>query len=253
MTKLIVQNLRVRKDDKVLVNDISFELAPGELSVMLGPNGAGKTQALHHAIGLEAPESGLVTLDGEDTRYLDAMSRARALTYLPQTRPLAWPLIVRDLVALGRFSHGMHLGKPSRNDTRAIEDAMEACAITHLAGRKANTLSGGELARVHCARAFAGQTRLLIADEPVAALDPHHQFAIMDLFKAYVANGGGALVVLHNIALAAKYADRLIWMKEGEIIASGTPEDTLTANRLLEVYAVKAIVNGRQVIIEGKA
>ena len=212
MTELRVDTLSAAIDGKTLVTDVSFTLSPGELVIMLGPNGAGKTLTLQHAIGLNPPTAGTSTLGGDDTQSLAQLVRAQRLTYLPQTRPLAWPVRVRDLVALGRFAHGGRLGKLSAADQKAVDDALEACHIDALANRKASTLSGGELARVHCARAFAATTPLLIADEPVAALDPRHQFGIMTLFRDYVDAGGGALIVLHDIALAAKYADRLLWI-----------------------------------------
>ena len=250
MTKLRVENLSVTIDGNELVSPVSFTLTPGELVIMLGPNGAGKTLTLQHAIGLDRPSGGTATLSGQDTHTMPPMTRAQHLTYLPQTRPLAWPLRVRDLVALGRFAHGTRLGHLSKPDTDAINTALEACDIAHLANRKASTLSGGELARVHCARAFAATTPLLIADEPVAALDPRHQFAIMNLFRAFVDQGGGALIVLHDITLAAKYADRLIWMKDGHLVADGTPADTLTPQRLADIYGVQAtLTNGQPHIL----
>ena len=123
--------------------------------------------------------------------------------------------------------------------------------IGHLVDRSADTLSGGELARVHCARALATEAPLLIADEPTAALDPRHHFRILDLIKSFVDGGGGALLVLHDIELAARYATRLIWMKGGQIIADGPPEETLSAERLADVYQIKAeIVDGR-VLMDG--
>ena len=251
MTKLSVESLSVTIDGTELVSPASFTLTPGELVIMLGPNGAGKTLTLQHAIGLERPSGGSATLSGQDTHAMPPMTRAQYLTYLPQTRPLAWPLRVRDLVALGRFAHGTRLGRLSKSDTDAINTALEACDIAHLANRKASTLSGGELARVHCARAFAATTPLLIADEPVAALDPRHQFVIMNLFRAFVDQGGGALVVLHDITLAAKYADRLLWMKDGYLVADGTPADTLTPQRLAEIYGVQATFTDAHVQIDG--
>ena len=252
MAELRVEHLGLIKHGVTLLSDVSFALKPGELVALLGPNGAGKSMALKAALGLELPKIGTAKLGAEDTQTLSSMARARQLSYLPQTQGLAWPLHVKDLVALGRFSHGARLGALSGDDAQIIDEAMQNCDIAHLATRKTTTLSGGELARVHCARAFAAQTPLLIADEPVAALDPHHQFGIMDLFKTYVSKGGGVLVVLHDITLAAKYADRLIWIKDGQTVADGSPEETLTEQRLADIYAIKATVQGRSVTIEGK-
>jgi len=250
MTELVAANLCVMHNKKQLLNSASFNLRDGELVVLLGPNGAGKTMLLRAALGLMKLHTGSVTLDSEDISTLSPMLRARRIAYLPQTRPLAWPNIVRDVVALGRFSHGASLSRLQAQDADAVDKAIADCGIEHLAQRKTNTLSGGELARVHCARAFAANAPLLVADEPIAALDPQHQFRVMDLIKAYVRNGGGALVILHDVSLAARYADRLIWMKDGEVVAEGSPLETLSSERLAAIYSVKANVNGVNVEIE---
>ena len=251
MSELAGSNLSVLANKVSLLNAASMRLRKGELVVLLGPNGAGKTMLLRAVLGLIKVDAGSATLGGDDVRKLSPGQRAQRVAYLPQTRSLAWPNTVRDVVALGRFSHGAALGNLKGLDADAVDKAIVACDITHLANRKADTLSGGELARMHCARAFAAQAPLLIADEPIAALDPRHQFRVMDLISDYVADGGGALVVLHDVGLAARYASRLIWMKEGEIVADGTPSDTLSPERLRDIYSVRAQVNGLSVEIEG--
>ena len=164
---------------------------------------------------------------------------------------LRWPNTVRDVVALGRFAYGAAPGRLSAKDAEAVDKAMGHCGLTDLSERNTDTLSGGELARVHCARAFAADAPLLVADEPVAALDPRHQFSTMDIIRQFVGGGGGALVVLHDIALAARYATRMVWMKDAQIVADGPPEETLTPGRLAEIYGVQARVDGRTVEIEG--
>ncbi|PHR61477.1 MAG: iron ABC transporter ATP-binding protein [Robiginitomaculum sp.] len=251
MTELKVENITLHAEDTPLVQNASFSLCSGELIALLGPNGAGKTSLLRAALGLVKTTSGKSTLGGTDVTTLSPITRARRISYLPQSRPLAWPNTIRDVVALGRFSHGATLGKLKGIDAEAVEEAMAACDILHMQMRKTDTLSGGELARVHCARAFAAQAPLLIADEPVAALDPRHQFRVMDLIRRYVDNGGGALVVLHDIALAARYADQLIWMKDSKIHAQGTPAQTLTESRLRDIYRIKAKIDGLNIQIEG--
>jgi len=251
MIDLRAQDLTVRAGETCLIDGVSFALKPGELVAILGPNGAGKTTLLRAALGLIVPDAGVSMLAGQDVADLSPIERARQIAYLPQTRPLAWPNTVRDVVALGRFSHGAVLGRLRGADAEAVARALAACDITELATRKVDTLSGGEAARVHCARAFAAEAPLLIADEPVAALDPRHQFRVMDLIARYVAEGGGALVVLHDVALAARYASRLIWMKHGQIVADGPPVETLSAARLADIYGVKARVDGLRVEIEG--
>ena len=251
MTDLIATDLTVTAGNVTLVDAASFKLSPGELVVLLGPNGAGKTSLIRGALGLHAATSGQAHLDGIATRDLAPAARARQIAYLPQARPMAWPNQVHDVVSLGRFSHGATLGRLSEQDAAAVDRAITACDLTHLASRSTESLSGGELARVHCARAFATQAPLLIADEPTAALDPRHQFRILDLIKAYVGNGGGALIVLHDIELAARYATRLIWMKDGRIVADGSPAETLTVDRLSDVYRVIARMDGDRIVMDG--
>ena len=204
-------------------------------------------------MGLQPAETGHSLLDGKPVQDLSPAQRARQIAYLPQIRPLAWPNRVRDVVSLGRYSHGATLGRLQGRDAEAVDRALQACGLTELSQRKADTLSGGELARVHCARAFAAEAPLLIADEPIAALDPRQQFRILDLIRSYVDEGGGALVVLHDIQLAARYASRMIWMKAGCIMADGPPAETLTAARLKDIYGVTARVDGTNIHLEGAA
>lgn len=250
MTDLIATELTLKAGDATLVSGASFKLSPGELIILLGPNGAGKTSLIRGAIGLQTLTSGSATLGDSDAHRLSPVERARKIAYLPQTRPLAWPNQVHDVVSLGRFSHGATLGKLSGSDAEAVDRAIVDCDLTHLAHRSTASLSGGELARAHCARAFASEAPLLVADEPIAALDPRHQFRILDLIQTYVRNGGGALLVLHDVELAARYATRLIWMKDGKIVADGTPEDTLTPERLAEIYRVSARMVAGRIIME---
>jgi len=252
--ELLAKNISVTMDETTLLRGVDLSLRQGELVALLGPNGAGKTTLLRTVLGLLRPVTGEMKLDGVEIQTLSPIERARRIAYLPQTRPLAWPNIVRDVVALGRYSHGARLGRLGQKDALAVDNAIAACDIAHLSKRRMDTLSGGELARVHCARAFAAQAPLLIADEPVAALDPRHQYRVMNLIRDYVhgnhAPQRGAMVVLHDISLAARNADRLIWMKDGQVVANGTPQDTLTTERLAEVYGVKARVNGTDVHID---
>ncbi|MEM9387046.1 MAG: ABC transporter ATP-binding protein [Pseudomonadota bacterium] len=241
-SSLSIDNLSVTLDGRSLLRDISLRLGSGELVVLIGPNGAGKTTLLRCAIGLTTPNAGSVLIDGQEPRHLSATARARLLSYLPQTRVMTWPLLVEDTVALGRFAYGAAPGRLNQQDAAAIARALHACDLTRFAQRATNTLSGGELARVHCARVFAAETPWLIADEPVAALDPLHQFQVMALLRKYVERGGGALVVLHDIALAARFADRLLWLHDGQLIADGSPRETLTAQRLRTVFGMEASV-----------
>ena len=253
MPELAVRGITVTAGGSEILRDVSFTLAPGAFVALLGPNGAGKTTLLRAALGLLKPDSGSARLDGRSTARLPAAERARLVAYLPQERPLAWPNSVRDIVALGRFSHGVAPGRLTGRDATAVDRALDRAGLGRLAERPTDTLSGGETARMHCARALAAEAPLLLADEPVAALDPLHQFRVMELIRDYVAGGGGALAVLHDVALAARFADRLIWMKDGAIIADGSPAETLDPARMESVYGVRAQIEGRRVEIEGPA
>lgn len=250
MTDLIATNLRVTLAAKALVDGVSLRLSPGEVVVLLGPNGAGKSMTLRALLGL-VPAQGSVTLDDRSVPDMAASDRARQIAYLPQSTPLAWPARVRDVVALGRFSHGAAVGRLSPDDAHAVQMALTECGLDALSDRRVDTLSGGELARVHCARAFAGRTRFLLADEPVAALDPAQAFRIMDLLRAKARRGLGVLVVLHDIALAARYADRMILMRDGRIHADGPTETVLTEDAISALYGVDVSISGRQVTLNG--
>ena len=253
MSGLVVRGLGVAVRGRMLVEGIDLTVAAGELVVLLGPNGAGKTSLLRGALGLVRAAAGTATIDGAEACTMTPAARARALAYLPQARPLAWPQAVRDVVALGRFAHGGALGRLSAADEAAVETALAECDLTAFADRSTATLSGGELARVHLARALAAQAPLIVADEPVAGLDPYHQHRVMAGLRAFVANGGGALAVLHDLDLAARYADRLVWMKAGRVVASGGVAETLTTERVSDVYNVRVVVAGGGVAVTGMA
>jgi iron complex transport system ATP-binding protein len=172
---------------------------------------------------------------------------------LPQVRPLAWPLSVHRVVALGRFAYGAPLRKSTGADAAAIADAIRLCRLENLADRKTDTLSGGELARVHVARALAANAPVLLADEPTAALDPLHAFETLAILKDFCARGGAALVTLHDLSLAARFADRIALLHHGRVMAQGTPLEVLTPTNLAQAYGVRAVVDGAQVRIEGPA
>ncbi len=242
MAEIKLNNVCVEASGATLLHNANASFRSSELIALIGPNGAGKTTLLKCALALMAPSAGTVTLDSRAIADFSPIERARLVSYLPQSRPLAWPIRVRDVVALGRYAYGASTAKLKGEDAAAVNQAMRDCNLDHLADRRTDTLSGGELARVHCARAFAAKAPLLIADEPVASLDPSHQFQIMALIRAYVDNGGGAVVVLHDIAIAARFADRLIWMKDGEINANGGPDETLSATQMKQIFAVSAVV-----------
>lgn len=242
MSALEARSLAYHAEGRALVEDASFALEPGTLTVLIGPNGAGKTTMLRLALGLLAADGGKALILGEDVRKLSPRERARRAAYLPQARPLVWPQPVRDIVALGRFAYGATPERLSPADAGAVDRAMIACGLTGFEERAADTLSGGELSRVHLARALAAEAPVLVADEPVAALDPRYQHEVLRIFARAAQGDAAVLTVVHDLALAARYADRLLWMHEGRIVADGPPAETLSPERLREVFGIEAVV-----------
>ena len=240
MTKLSLSNIGLSITSKVILESINLELNSGELVVLLGANGAGKSSVLRSALGLVPVSTGESLIDEKLVTTLSSANRAKKVAYLPQKRPLAWPIKVFDVVSLGRYAFGVNLGRLKNDDLELVESAITNCGLEQLRNRRVDTLSGGEAARVHVARAFAANAALLLADEPTAALDPKHQLDVMQLIRRYVDMGGGALVVGHEASLAARFADRLVWMRDGGIIADGTVKETMTAAMMAQIYGVSA-------------
>jgi iron complex transport system ATP-binding protein len=239
--RLTLENVGVRLGGRDIVSGASLDLEGGQLVALIGPNGAGKTTLVKAIAGL-LPASGRIMLDSADIAGMSANARARAIGYLPQGHELHWPLIARDVVALGRHPHGLadpaHL---SGHHEEAVVAAMTRTRTLEFADRPATTLSGGERARVMLARVFAVEAPILLADEPTAALDPRHQISVMQALKAEAGCGALAIAVTHDIALAARLADRLVLMDRGRIVAVGTPREVLTEENLAAIYGVSAI------------
>lgn len=251
MAELQWRDVHVMRGERPVLKSVSVTIGAGELVALIGPNGAGKTTLLRAGLGLLSVDAGAVALDGVDPRKIAPAHRARRAAYLPQSRPLAWPIAVKDVVALGRFAFGGSVGRLSREDAAAVARAIEACRLEALVDRRTDALSGGELARVHIARALAGETPLLLADEPVAALDPLHAFETMSILKGYCRQGGGALVTLHDLTLAARFADRVVLLHEGRVLADAPPATALTPKTLAQAYGVRARLDERGVVIDG--
>lgn len=183
--------------------DASLEVKAGELVCLVGPNGSGKTSLLHALAGI-GENSGTISLDGVDPRSLGPTERPRAFTYLPASRDLPWPLLARDLIALGGGG------------------SIEGLALDAVLDRRVDTLSTGERGRVLIARALAPRPKLLLLDEPTANLDPLWQIRLMDLIRAEVAGQQrAALVAIHDLDAAQRYADRILVMDKGRIAAEG--------------------------------
>ncbi len=243
MTVITLENVSLDINGAGILDNIDLTLRAGELVALVGPNGAGKSSLMKCALGAIAPTTGRARIGDDDAATMDVTKRARLAGYLPQIRPTAWPVIVEDIVALGRYAYGATTTLARNENDTAVAAAISACGLDNLRQRRADTLSGGELARVHCARAFAANAPFLFADEVTNSLDPAGQLDVLQLIRDHVDNGAGALAILHDINLAATFADRIVWMKKGRIHAEGPPRDTITASRLNDIFAVRAQVH----------
>lgn len=236
---LEVKNVMVELSGRRILRSVSFAVEPGEVVGLLGPNGAGKS-TLMRAITGQYPAYGSIRLLCQDLPQLSPKRRARLIAYLPQTRIISWPMSVRDTVALGRLPWRAFGQRMTEADHQAVQDALALMDVAQLAGRKATELSGGEQARVLAARAVAQDTPLLVADEPASGLDPAHQIMMMDALRRIARKGRMVLVSLHDLTLAARWCDRLILVKDGDIAGCGAPEELMQPERLAEVFGIRA-------------
>ncbi len=237
-TKLRVAELTVERVGRRILDSIDVELASGNVTAVLGPNGAGKSTLLGCMAGLLRPSRGAVELDGAPLATLAADERARRIAFLPQIPEISWPVDVATLVGLGRIPY-RHRASDAENEA-AVLRAMHATRVAQWSQRIVTTLSGGERARVLLARVLAGESDWILADEPFAGLDPAHQFEAADLLRSLAAQGRGVVLTIHDLALAARIADRVVILHRGRIVADGTPEAALTPPTLREVYGIEA-------------
>ncbi len=239
MTQLEIKNLHVRLGGAEILSSISTDIPQGQFIGLIGPNGAGKSTLLRAVMGLVAYQ-GEIKFNGSSLPAMTPLNRARAIAYLPQTREVNWPMAAADIVALGREPHRPGPSPFSASDRAAVSQAMHRMDVERFSGRIAQTLSGGELARVLIARALAQDCPLLLADEPTAGLDPAHQIGLMKHFRAIARQGKTVIACLHELSLAARWCDRLILLDRGRIAADGLAESVITETQLADVYGISA-------------
>ena len=252
MVTLSIDGLDAALGERKVLHSIDARIEPGMLVGVIGPNGAGKSTLARAISGLIKPLAGQVQLDDVPVGGLSRAALARRIAYLPQGQTVHWPLTVERLVALGRLPHLAPLSALGKNDRIAIERAMDRSEINILRDRIVTELSGGERARALIARALAVEAPVLIADEPLAALDPGHQLQIMTLLKAEAAAGVLVIAILHDLAMAARFCDRLLLIHEGRLVADGAPSAVLTADHLHTCYDIRAwtgMIEGQPVVL----
>lgn len=232
-----MHDLSLRLGSRTVLDTVNVTFTPGRVTVVLGPNGAGKSTLLACLAGLRDADAGQILLDGIALSTLPRRDRAQRIGFLPQSPDVHWNVDVATLVSLGRFPHRGRWGE-TPHDAAAVANAMAATDVASLAGRSVESLSGGERGRVLLARVLAGEPQWLLADEPLASLDPAHQIDVLDRLRDVAAAGAGVIVVLHDLNQAARVADDIVMLRDGRIVASGSAPEVLTAERIAQTYGV---------------
>lgn len=240
---LQTNNLHAGYEQKLILNDVNISIPQNKMSIIIGANGCGKSTLLKTMARLIKPASGEVVLDGKSIHQMPPKQLAKTLGLLPQSPVVPEGITVADLVGRGRFPHQTLFGSWSKKDYEAVAEALEMMNITEFADRNIDELSGGQRQRVWIAMALAQQTDILFLDEPTTYLDITYQVEILDLLTDLNKKYGTTIVmVLHDINLSARYADYLFTMKEGQLIAEGTPQDIVTSELIKETFQLECAV-----------
>ncbi len=226
-----------------ILKGIDFEIKMGELVGLIGPNGAGKSTLLRLLTQVEPASGGEIQFDGKMIEALSAEERAKRIGYLEQGARAHWPFSVEKIIGLGRIPYQKWWQQASREDDAKVIQAMEVTQTLAYRNRNVTTLSGGEHTLVMLARIIAGEPQLILADEPVAALDPYHQLHVMEILRTHASEQRAAVVVLHDLSLAARFCDRLYLLNHGALHCSGTPNEIMVAENIADVYGVKTRIS----------
>ena len=243
---LVANRVSLQIDGVHLVREVSVGIRPGEVVALMGPNGAGKSTLLRLLAGDVAPDSGGITVDGQALEDVSIIERARRRAVVPQRSSIAFGFTVLETVLIGRYPHGGDQARAA--DVRIARHALARAGVAEFEARLVPTLSGGELARVMLARALAqidgdGGTRYLLLDEPTGALDPAHQHHVLRLLRGTAReNRVGVLIILHDLNLAARYADTIVFMRRGSVTACGSPDEVLTPALIAGTFDVDATI-----------
>jgi iron complex transport system ATP-binding protein len=240
---LQARDLRLGYGEREVVSGLDVDLPPGRITCIVGPNACGKSTLLRSMARLLVPSAGAVLLDGRSIQELPTRQVAATLGVLPQSPVAPEAITVADLVGRGRYPHQGWFRRWTASDTEAVAAAMLATDVLELADRPLDELSGGQRQRVWIAMALAQETDVLLLDEPTTYLDISHQLDVLDLLTDLNRQRGATLaVVLHDLNLACRYADHLIAMKDGRIVAEGTPSAIVTESLVREVFGLRSAV-----------
>jgi len=255
MNSIATKNLAVAYDDNLIFDDLELQIPRGKITAIIGPNGCGKSTVLKAVGRILKPKTGMVYLNGEDIHSLSTREIARKMAILPQSPQAPAGLIVGELVAYGRFPHQRGFGKLKPEDKKIIAWALKVTKLTGFETTAVDSLSGGQRQRVWIAMALVQQTDLILLDEPTTYLDLSYQLEVLELlYRLNREQNCTIVMVLHDLNLAARFADYMVAIRSGDIIRHGTPEEVVTAEVLREVFHIDAQViaeprNGRPVCI----
>ena len=236
------QNLSYQIQAETLLDSVDLHADRGQLVGLIGPNGAGKSTLLRAISGILNYREGTVRLDGDDLKSLSSRDIAAGLALIPQIAPYTHGFTSMELVLMGRYPHLGRFQIEGKEDDRIARDAMRMTRTEQFADRTLDTLSGGERQRVFVSRALAQQPRVLLLDEPTSNLDVLHQLKVLDLVRQLIDDGLTAVAAIHDLNMAARYCDRLVLLKNGRVLAEGSPEEVLVPETIRSAFGVRAAV-----------
>lgn len=238
-TLLTLEDVTFGYGGKAVLDTVSLGFRPGEFVAVVGPNGCGKSTLLKVMAGLLVPGHGCVMLEGKRVSAFSRKKLAQRMAMLAQSNEAPAGMVVADLVGMGRFAHEGWLSRGTGDDQAHIDTAMVRMAVADLADRRVGELSGGQLQRARMAMALAQDAGILLLDEPTNHLDLKHQYALLETACEQAANGRAVIAVLHDLTHASLYADRIILMDGGRVVADGSAADVLTCANIADVYGIK--------------